>query len=89
MIKFLLHFLLFSCTAGVAKNPSPIDDVDVRDYPELIKRCNENSCCVSSAKHIQQNKGFVLKEDATCPENYQRDMLKCISSYKWCEPVKK
>ena len=75
-----------SCSGGV---PDSIDDVDVRNYDELFKRCNGNSCCEASARKLKSSGGFVLKSGVTCSDGYQRNLLRCKPGYAWCEPVKK
>ncbi len=59
-------------------------------YKQLIEGCkskNNQSCCISSVQYMQ-NGNFKLAPKSGCPEGFQKDMLKCIDSYKWCRPIK-
>lgn len=86
-MKYLLNaLLLLSFSACFSGEPEPIANVGVRDYEVLLKRCNGNSCCEASARKIKQIKGFALKNNTSCPKGYRRNLMKCRSSYSWCEP---
>ena len=89
MNYFFAIMILFFVSASYGGDPKPISDVDVRDYSELFKRCNGDGCCEASAKRIKQTKGFVLKDGVVCPNGYQWNHLRCITSYRWCEPLEK
>lgn len=69
--------------------PLSIEGVDIRDYKELLKRCNGNGCCKSSAKKLEKSKGYVLTKDQSfsCANGYRPNGLKCPDSYRWCEPI--
>lgn len=78
-------FFLASCIAG---QPTSTEGVDVRNYKELLKRCNGNSCCESSARNMESAKGFLIKDykSTQCTGEFRPNMLKCPTSYIWCEP---
>ncbi|PIU98308.1 hypothetical protein COS61_02060 [Candidatus Wolfebacteria bacterium CG03_land_8_20_14_0_80_40_12] len=60
-------------------------------YQELAKKCKETDsfgCCITSV-NIMAGGGHKLAPETGCPEGFQGNMLECISSYVWCEPVKK
>jgi len=62
-------------------------------YKQLAEKCESNSgnigpgCCISSVRDMVIG-NYKLEPENGCPEGYQRNMLKCIGSYKWCEPIK-
>ncbi|NUM58457.1 MAG: hypothetical protein HUU56_07485 [Bdellovibrionaceae bacterium] len=87
---FLPAILLFSVSC-FSQAPSSFKDVQIRDYKELFKRCNGDSCCESSAKRLEKSGGYVLQEGQPfkCPADYSPDGLKCLNSYRWCSPKKK
>lgn len=86
MNYFFAIIILFFVSACYGGDPKSISDVDSRDYSELFDRCNGDGCCEASAKDIKQTKGFVLKDGYDCPAGYQRNGMKCVTSYRWCEP---
>lgn len=57
-------------------------------YKNLAKECESKqdySCCMSSVNRMA-NGNYQLAPETACPEGYQSNMLKCIDSFKWCEP---
>lgn len=56
-------------------------------YQNLVSRCEvaENpGCCLESIR-IMKAGNYVLFENE-CSKGFEQNMLKCISSLKWCEP---
>ena len=86
----MFFFVIFS-SGCFASDVAPVDDVDIRDYKELFKRCNGKACCESSVKSVKKSKGFLLRKNQPfeCPEGFQADALKCIDSYRFCAPKNK
>lgn len=59
-------------------------------YRNLAKECESRasySCCISSVNYMADG-NYTLEPETGCPEGYQRNMLRCIDTFKWCEPVK-
>jgi hypothetical protein len=59
-------------------------------YKNLAKECESKSsynCCMSSVNNMADG-NYQLAPENGCPNGYQGNMLKCIDSFKWCEPVK-
>ena len=56
----------------------------------LKNLCKINDrCCRASLKIVKKNSYLVLDlpdGPTSCPEGTQRNLLKCITSLKWCEP---
>ncbi len=55
-------------------------------YKELLKKCR-SSCCKGSVRIMARGK-YLRAEAGGCPKGYKLNMLKCIDSYRWCEPKK-
>jgi hypothetical protein len=69
-------------------NKTKTKDV-VKTYYELLKDgCDNESCCLSAVKYMEDG-GFTEAKDGNCPDGFNSNMLRCISSYKWCEPGNK
>lgn len=59
-------------------------------YKELAKKCEEKggfTCCISSVNAMEEG-GYELEPETGCPHGFQVNMLRCVDSYKWCEPIK-
>ncbi len=69
-----------SSPAGSAVSASP-----ATYYQQLRDQCKGSSCCESSVGSMEQG-GYLLEPDGGCPPGTDRNMLKCVDSYKWCEP---
>ena len=65
--------------AGSAVSASP-----ATYYQQLRDQCKGSSCCESSVGSMEQG-GYLLEPDGGCPPDTDRNMLKCVDSYKWCE----
>jgi hypothetical protein len=58
----------------------------VKTYYEILKEgCDNEGCCLSSVKFMEEG-NFTEAKDGSCPDGFKSNMLRCISSYKWCEP---
>jgi hypothetical protein len=56
-------------------------------YKQLAEKCSSRGCCLSSVRYMVKG-NFKLSPESGCPDDMQGNMLKCIDSYKWCEPKK-
>ncbi len=57
-------------------------------YDILEKRCNGNSCCLSSLKFMRENNYKEVNKDYKCSDGFKAGGLRCITSYNWCKPIK-
>lgn len=58
-------------------------------YKQLAENCKSKGsqgCCMSSVRNML-NGNFKLSPESGCPKGYHGNMLKCVDSYKWCEPI--
>jgi hypothetical protein len=58
-------------------------------YRQLAQECQAKrtgGCCMSSVQNMLSG-NYKLSPGSGCPDGYKRNMLKCIDSYQWCEPV--
>ncbi len=58
-------------------------------YGQLKQQCfgkSDYNCCASSADSMKQG-GYSLVPDGGCPAGTAKNMLRCLGSYSWCEPV--
>jgi hypothetical protein len=86
----LLIFVSFAFSFILNANEMPEKmELGRQDYKVLIKKCGGDSCCETSARRAQKSKGYVLlKREGRCAPGFERNILKCISSYVWCVPRK-
>ncbi|MFH1724510.1 MAG: thermonuclease family protein [Elusimicrobiota bacterium] len=57
-------------------------------YGRLADGCKKResvSCCMDSVRGMKKG-GFELAPEDGCPDGSAGNMLRCIDSYKWCEP---
>ncbi len=60
-------------------------------YKNLAKECESKQsygCCMSSVNNMADG-NYILAPENGCPDGYQGNMLECIDSFKWCEPIQK
>lgn len=67
--------------AGSAVSASP-----ATYYQQLADQCKGSSCCESSVRSMEQG-SYLLAPTDGCPPGTDSNMLKCVDSYKWCEPA--
>lgn len=68
----------------------PVDYASSVYYQELASRCRESAsanCCIASVEAMKAG-NYTLAPETGCPEGFQGNMLRCIDSLKWCEPIK-
>lgn len=57
-------------------------------YQGLAKQCELKQsvgCCLASVNAMQAG-SYQLPINGKCPDGYDREMMKCIDSYQWCQP---
>lgn len=54
-------------------------------YDQLESRC-DSSCCEASVERMRQARATV-QPSGGCAAGETADMLRCIDSYRWCEPA--
>ena len=57
-------------------------------YDVLEKKCDGNTCCLSSLKIMKENNYKEASKDYKCPDRFKLGGLRCINSLKWCELIK-
>lgn len=65
----------------------PINQETENYYGVLEKKCNDNSCCLASLRVMRENNYKEANENSKCPEGFNGNMMRCITSYQWCEPM--
>lgn len=59
-------------------------------YQELAEQCLQKSsygCCISSVRAMKDG-DYRLNENNTCKDGFTLNMMKCVDSFKWCEPIR-
>lgn len=56
------------------------------DYDRLLKQCDIGTGCCKASVDRMRASNAILKTAEKCPSGYIPNMLKCITSYQWCEP---
>lgn len=60
-------------------------------YDKLANECRgkqSKNCCLASVRAMKAG-NYTLAPQNNCPADYQLNMLKCIDSFRWCQPVEK
>lgn len=60
-------------------------------YDKLASDCKSKqseSCCLASVEAMKQG-DYTLVPQEGCPAGYQPNMMRCIDSYRWCQPAEK
>ena len=60
-------------------------------YDKLANECKSKqseSCCLASVEAMKQG-GYTLAPAEGCPAGYQPNMMRCIDSFRWCQPEEK
>ena len=65
----------------------PVDQETENYYNLLEEKCNGDNCCVSSLKTMRANNYKEADKNGKCPVGFFMNMMKCIASYQWCEPI--
>lgn len=64
------------------------------DYYKKIaeERCRRGTyyseCCMSGLRTMVKNSYLLADEDENCPGGFKANVLLCIDSLVWCEPIK-
>jgi hypothetical protein len=89
---FLVILVIAVLAAGVAVNEEA-RQMSARErlsrgdyYDQLLSRC-EDGCCEASVSRMRQTKAKI-QETGGCGPSEKADMLKCATTYRWCEPAK-
>ena len=82
MIQFLIFII-------AVISPLSCFALDESYFEKLAKRCEQSessNCCLASIKEMKRG---LFKEaiDDSCPQGFKRNLMRCISSLAWCEPI--
>lgn len=55
-----------------------------RVWGEPAESLKEDTCCMASVATMEQI-GAREAEDNMCPDGFQKNILRCITSKSWCE----
>lgn len=73
------------------KEPEQVINGDSQYYIHLSRECRKKqsaSCCMASVKAMMRNK-YKLAPEEGCAFGFAPNMMRCIDSYNWCEPIGK
>jgi hypothetical protein len=56
-------------------------------YDKLASGCKKNGCCLASVKAMREG-NYTIAPQEGCSPGHQRNMMRCIDSYRWCEPMR-
>ena len=84
-------YIIWEYSKNIVENKivKPVDQETENYYNLLEKKCNGDNCCLSSFKTMRDNNYKEADKNGKCPEGFFMNMMKCITSYQWCEPIKK
>lgn len=102
-MKFLLTILILGFAAPVMAQDNIIDTQyygHLRDtckrnaaqqlwkrvWGEPAESLTEDTCCMASVAAMEQ-KGAREAENNMCPDGFQKNILRCMTSKSWCEKV--
>jgi hypothetical protein len=88
IVSILILIFIGSHFYSTYKHNKEISDLPDYYY-QLALECETKgsySCCMASVNNMV-NGNYKLSPDNGCPEGFQGNMLKCIDSFKWCEPT--
>lgn len=61
-------------------------------YESFRQKCGDDGCCLSSVDSAEAKNSLLFESnqggmdiDADCPDGYELNMNRCITSYIWCE----
>lgn len=102
-VVIAIIIVIVAITAGVigwmfakkSQTPPRQEKVEISSfedyYGDLAKQCEQEAsfgCCIESVRAMKDGNYKLIKND-TCGDGFMPSMLKCIGSFKWCEPIKK
>lgn len=70
-----------------ARNLSAKEKLSRGDYYDRLQASCEDGCCEASVAHMRKTRA-TLQPEGGCGAGETADMLRCISSHRWCEPAK-
>lgn len=59
------------------------------DYDKLVSECKrkqDEGCCLASIE-VMKSGNYMFAPQGGCPPGYQQNMMKCVDSYRWCQPA--
>ena len=65
----------------------PVNQKTENYYDLLEKKCAGDSCCLASLKVMRSGNYKGADENGNCSDGFNRNMMKCITSYQWCVPM--
>ncbi|MCK5084359.1 MAG: hypothetical protein KAQ64_01780 [Candidatus Pacebacteria bacterium] len=73
---------------GVGNKTTKPTGQETENYYDILgKKCNGDGCCLSSLETMREYNYKEVHENKKCPEGFNKIMMRCLTSYQWCEPV--
>lgn len=69
--------------------PKHVKNRDLQYYFHLSKECRRKqstSCCMASVRAMMRKRYKLVPEEG-CAEGFAPNMMRCIDSYRWCQPI--
>jgi hypothetical protein len=87
VIPALLGFLLWSVPAEAGSKEKRAMKQWPPHYQLLAEACEgkQGGCCVDSVRSMAKG-SYQVAPSTGCPPGHSLNRLRCVSSYKWCEP---
>ena len=90
VVALIVAFIIGVNLYGYAKKRVEIQSMPDY-YQALAEKCLHKSsygCCMSSVRAMK-NGNYTLSENDTCGDGFRSNVMKCMDSFQWCEPVKR
>lgn len=84
--------LIFLVILGGCSKTSEADN-EISQWPDYYREiantndCKESPCCMSGLRRMVENNYLLADENENCPEGFKPNMLLCIDTLIWCEPI--
>ena len=90
VVLVLGYFFLWMKSGFIDYRPQTNEVASTQNYyGKLTNECKtkeSESCCLASVEAMKAG-NYTLAPQEGCPAGYQPNMMRCVDSYRWCQPM--
>ncbi len=96
ILAIILVVTLVGCSIDTEESQEDTAESEMSQWSDYYKeifneKCKDkptSECCIAGLRDMAKNNYLLADENEECPEGFKENMLLCLGTLIWCEPIK-